>query len=366
VAATSSTFNSDSPPAKPSLPWAFLLALAILAAFEASLHFVDVRRLIHYNDNDSQRHAVRDRAQHGLAPELVFIGSSQTRHAVVMPEIIPQIRSRIGRPIEIGNYALRGDKVDAFYYVARELAQSPRPPKMMIVGISIRDLRGVEPAWPSIAPFLTFRDWFNEFIHRPSRVASILPEVVRNHAFGWCRTLRYRYGLQQWVVPPFVDIIDQGDIAQGELARELSYRSRNLVDFPIRRSRLRSMMRSSFEFDEPAQPNKIMRHYLDRLLKLAKEHDIQMVLMEIPVSQQLTANLPRQFEQKFRNALQAIAEENNIPLWRCDAADLQLTDYHFYDAQHLNYQGAQRFGNELVRRLGLDDSGRLTFSTASK
>ncbi|MGC4030881.1 MAG: hypothetical protein QM754_03915 [Tepidisphaeraceae bacterium] len=154
MAAASSTSNSDAAPAAATpvahgprpqprfgFPWAVVLALLVVAGVEVYLHTFPKMKLIAYASDEGQYHAVRDTVDAIGPAEVALIGSSQMREGVTMPLLIAETEKRLGRRVTLSNYAVRGARLDGFDAIVQFLQRQPVPPKLIIVGVSQRDLR---------------------------------------------------------------------------------------------------------------------------------------------------------------------------------------------------------------------------------
>jgi hypothetical protein len=334
------------------VPWAFLIAIAIVAASEAALHFCDPMRLAHYGSDTAQRVALRDRAQYGLVPEVVLVGSSQMRQAVPMPDFLAEVQSRAGRPVSIGNYALRGAKMDVMYYLIRELCVNKRTPRKIIVGVSVRDLRGEAPDFGAIGVFCRFDDVWAELKTNGYQATQLIPDVVRNRMFGWCRMLRYRDYFSSATKRLVAPSTHAGDIARGELARELAIQWRSLKSSPMSQAAIRRRMRWSLELDRPAKPSALMVSYLARSIQIAKSRQVEIIFVEMPVSTSFKKALPKNFYNAFLYSISKYCMENNVRFIPASTTFPVGTDDDYYDAQHLNYFGSRKFSSSLLDVLG--------------
>lgn len=352
MAAASST-SSSRPPLKCGVPWALLLAIGLLAAFEVGLHRVPLADLVYYGDDTTQRYALRDRAELGLGPDLALIGSSQMRQAVVMPEFIPLARRQLGRSLTVGNYALRGGKMDVMYYLVRALCESKKPPKVIILGVSVRDLRGNEPDWDSIAPFAHWKDIPAELKRNGTGALQMIPTVFRDRVLGWYRTLRFRDYINYLLKTQFVYVRDEGDISLGDTARELTFLTRSLDSSPMSRLTLVRRMGWSFDFAHSPRPAESMVRYLDKIAQECHKRHVKLLVVELPISSILQRALPKKFYSQFQQAMAAFHKRTKVPYLPTTALVPHYSNAQFYDAQHLNYRGAMLFGPKLAEMLPL-------------
>jgi hypothetical protein len=95
---------------------------------------------------------------------------------------------------------------------------------------------------------------------------------------------------------------------------------------------------------------------LRRLLDWAKDHGVDVVLVDMPVSQDLEERLyPREYAC-YRQALADLERDRGVPVLRACRAAVGLTDADFSDLVHLNARGTARLGTWLRHQLA--DEGR--------
>lgn len=104
------------------------------------------------------------------------------------------------------------------------------------------------------------------------------------------------------------------------------------------------------------------RDYLDKIVKLCKENDIECVFFKTPLAQ--TEGYSRE-DVDYYNAVGLYAEENNIKYWdfnqHYNDMDLNFaTD--FSDGSHLNLSGSRKFTNYLEYRITSDEELRSRLS----
>lgn len=85
---------------------------------------------------------------------------------------------------------------------------------------------------------------------------------------------------------------------------------------------------------------------LEKLLELAKERDIEIVLVAPPRSQTAVDYLENESTEALKKHIQDVAEQLDLPLFhpaRC------WPDEYFIDQAHMNRRGRKRFCNELAK-----------------
>ena len=103
----------------------------------------------------------------------------------------------------------------------------------------------------------------------------------------------------------------------------------------------------------PRNALRIQTHYLDELVKHCRTKDIQLVIVNMPISNEFK-NLgnPKDFE-KFAEFLKGVSEEKGFPLIDI-SLDKEFTEDCFVDGLHLDYKGSKILAEKLVERLKQD------------
>jgi hypothetical protein len=389
VAATSSTSNSNSasgrsdaivmspaanaaavphqhPPTRAGAPWAFLLAIAVVAVFEIFLHTRPRESLIPYTTDLGQYQAVREFIETRGPAEVALVGSSQMREGVVMPRLIEAVSKQAGRPVTVANYATRGARVDGFEAVIDEVLSRPTKPKVIVVGLGVRDLRAQGPDLPRIATFFDLGDWWREYRRAGWRATDVLPQAVRNELGRVVFTLRFRetistrikdalgrsLGLQELQYTPEPNPITGGATLQHEGSRGAN----SLATTKQAMRRLLARAKENYNWSLPAEPTPVMR---DRLRLMVTKLDAfcagggRVIVIEMPVAAAWRKQLEDAgFHAPFDAAVRAAAEGKAIDYFSAGRIPLTMSDAEFSDLQHHNRAGAEKFSDWLAGVVG--------------
>jgi len=364
VAATSSTSSSDFPKAtgvNPCVPTAFLLAIAILIAFELFLRTRDPHTLIAYpkraagDDQTVTYKAVREYIALDGPAEVALVGSSQMREGVTMPVLIDEIRARAGRDLRVANYAARGARADAMEAVVHYLLSQPTKPRLIVIGLSVRDLRTDDLDLPRMAVFWNARDWWRETGKIGWRATDVLPIVIRNEASQVSWTLRFRDQLAIELVKPFarfgISVESEGNPIVGEqtLQHAGSRGLRNLTEIRIAPRRMLAAARLSYDYPAGPKPSETMTLRLRSLLQQIELAGVRAIIVEMPVADRLKTDLTRVGLLKwFNRSVTTLTIETPIRFIPTTAQPIQPGPEHFSDLQHHNRIGAELFSQWLA------------------
>ncbi|HEX8322565.1 MAG TPA: hypothetical protein VF595_01510, partial [Tepidisphaeraceae bacterium] len=330
-------------------------ALLIVAVFELFLHTRDPMRLIAYASDEGQYHAVRDTIDAQGPAEVALVGSSQMREGVIMETLQAELQKRLGRAVHVANYATRGARLDAMAAVVQYLQKQPKPPQLIVVGLSPRDLRADTIDWPRVALFWDFSDWRAAYGQAGWPVTDVLPVVIRNAAGRVLHTLRYReeisLTLQRLFTPLGVVAREGGNPILGQLTDQheggRGLRSLASSQRPIRR--LLDRAKDSYLVKEPPAPRPAMAGSLRDLTHALAADPTRGLLVQMPVAEHLQAFLDQAGQTAaFQAAVSAEAGANGLMYIPVDQQGFRPTNDHFSDLQHHNRPGAEAYAGWLA------------------
>ena len=361
MAASSFTSSSDTAAASPhgplpharlGFPWALVLAVAMVAALEVFLHTRNPMSLIAYASDEGMYHAVKDTVAAQGAAEVALVGSSQMREGVVMPTLIVQLEKKLGRPVHVANYAVRGARLDVMAAEVRFLQRQKNPPKLIVVGVSPRDLRSDDYDWPRVALFWNAADWWTALRRFGWPVTDVTPVVLRNEAGRVLASLRYREEIAMKIRRRFgVDQPEEGNpiLGQGVLQHEGSRGVRTMTRPAAPMRKIFAGVQSTYLFDASPKPPKIMRGALHELTTAFAADPAGGLLVQMPVAEFLRVEIEKAGQIKqFQAAVTEEAKAAGVAFIPADAEGFQPTNDHFSDLQHFNKPGADAFATWLA------------------
>lgn len=358
---TSSTSSSETPRTG-RFPWAFLIAILIVIVVELFLRTRDRQNLIAYpelgvgGDQTVTYYAVREYIELGSEGDVVLVGSSQMREAVVMPRLIQRVDQELGRPVRIRNYATRGARADVMEAVVKTILEQPRKPSLMIIGLSVRDLRTQVLDLPRLAIFWRLSDWWQAFREIGSPVTSVLPIVIRNEFSRICYSLRYRDQLSIELSKPLArwfgySVAREPNPIIGQMSwQHLGGRGlRNLVNPRISPRRMLIMARQSYAYEEGPKPSEPQTRRLQSLIRRTETSGVPTLIVEMPVADYLQKDLSaRKLPQEFQRSVRSLVNGTSIRFIPVSEQPFQPDRTHFSDLQHFNRRGAEQFSDYLA------------------
>ncbi len=358
MAESSSISSSDSLLKQFTIPWAFLLSIGIFALVEIYLHTRDPHTLIAYpqlaaaDDQTVTYKAVREYIELDGPAEIALIGSSQMREGVSMPYLIDQLKSR-GVTNSVANYSVRGARVDVMETIIHLLSRQKKQPKLIIIGMSVRDLRG-EPDYPRMATFWDAGKYFREIDSQNGfSKLPVTPIVIRNELGEISNTLRYRDQLAMSFAKPFemFGVVYRQDLNPiiGQQAFQLQGNRglKRLDEALAGRVSLRKILanaRKNYYWNEPPEPNPLLLSRLDMAMKTTRVHGIRTIIVEMPVAKVWDNELQKSgLSGAFNKAMVNSTTGTEVRFVQVKDQPGEYTDEYFSDLQHHNRPGAERF-----------------------
>lgn len=94
------------------------------------------------------------------------------------------------------------------------------------------------------------------------------------------------------------------------------------------------------------------KYYLSEMLKLAKQKNVKPIIVVFPTSEYYHNYISKDMELKFYNIIYELKEDNNFIIFDY-FRNSNFENDDFYDASHLNYNGAKKF-TKILNSLLLD------------
>lgn len=359
--------HGPQPHTKLGFPWALVSALLIVLAFEVFLHTRDRLSLIAYASDEGQYHAVRDTIRAIGPAEVALVGSSQVQQGVVMPTLVEELQTKLGRPVRVANYATRGARPDAMNAVVRYLQKQPTPPKLIVVGVGPRDVRAESIDWPRVALFWDAKDWAAAYRRYGFVATDLLPVVIRNEAGRVLYSLNYReeisLSLKRLVQKTGLNVdADEGNnpiLGQVVYQHIGSRGQRSLATTSASLRRILQNAQGQYLFNKPSKPIPVMAGAMKDLAQALGRSPEASLLVQMPVADALQKQIIQSGQAKAFAALMAsVSSATRVPFIPAAEQKLALTDSDFFDLQHLNRPGAEQFSRWLANQIANRMSNR--------
>jgi hypothetical protein len=329
----------------------FVVALAAVDAVVASRRAV--WRAYDPDDYRTKVHDCRARPR-----DLVIVGGSPVSEGI-NPALLSGLVWR-GRPLEsVYNLGLPGATTSEIWHSVEHGIATP--PRLLLYGITASDVNDGrdEPHGPrSIMQARDVAEWVRL---RPGAG----PWCVRHYAFGRCsrawNLYHFRNGLRLWAADR-AEALRPGTFPEAaQEARDgLRYsaalaRGDGFAPRPEFQAGNLAHMKANGNFPPFAFLDKYRLgghlRYLHKLLDWGEVHGVPVVLVDMPVSEELNRQHPGAFTA-YAAALAEVERARGVRVLRPTREALGLTDDDFADLIHLNEQGSTKVSKWLKTTLG--------------
>ena len=337
--------NQRTAPAR--APWLRVLVYLFLglAALDVVVqHFADVWRSYEPHPYIDHLQACR---QHPW--DLVIVGGSPAAYGFD-PALLAGMRwhgHSLDRVYNLG--LILATSAEVYHATLRAL---PAPPRLLVYGITASDLNDdrVEPNGPR--QLMTVADVLEWCRERPDEAGWCLRHFVDERCQRLWKLYYYRNGIRAWAA------------AQGQrlwsgdgIDRPLAPLVHINVDSTERLDHLRAQgkVKKAFPFLDNFRIGSYVG-YLHRLLDWGEQNGVTVVLVDLPVSEELEDQIcPRPFAL-YRAALAEVERTRGVRVLRATRPAVGLTDADFADLIHLNGQGKARLSAWVREALTAMDS----------
>jgi len=107
----------------------------------------------------------------------------------------------------------------------------------------------------------------------------------------------------------------------------------------------KAIQRHFFFNERPMGVSKFSINYLDSIVTLCNEHNIELVLIGSPVVKEYRKQVPEKFNRTY---LELIEKYRNEKILVLDKTTEEYSDPLFYNSDHLNGYGAEKFTKEII------------------
>lgn len=324
----------------------FALGAAIMVATLAVLLVLPHSRYVRWQDLRTEAYArfgwMYERVHFDQTPiDVAFVGTSHTMNGVDAAAVAQALAAG-GAQVDGGrcptatNFAMPSYGRNLHWLIAREVLEN-RPVKVLVLEVFENETRKAHPVFSHVAdekdilgaPLLINLNYAHDIVRLPFRQASLAVESLAPAQFG----LKSRFDPADYdgstvdntrvvnadgvaLTPPRTDVFDPAKL---DATARAEAGSKNL-----------NMLGKRFEALEYAYP----RYYVDQILDLAKAKGVKVVFLYLPGY----GKPPQPYDMSFYAGRGAMISANDL---------LARKDYWF-DAAHLNANGAQALSGRLA------------------
>lgn len=272
-------------------------------------------------------------------------------------------------PLACFNFALPGGMVSDDYIVYRSLFTGERKPKVIVLGLSLRDFidNGVHCAAATPA----FR-YLNRFCNVDDIVDISMPQLFQRFDYWQGKTI-YLWGkkldlqvllaenTKRTLGPTAAKVFYPSALNSLDLTRNLPSNARAEVEegmFIVKSHQPYSFEDNSDEYRKRyRQGNEslfaIQTKFLEKLLDLAKKDEVKVILVNMPLTKANRALMPANYYERYVQLLQNCSQK-----WHIGFVDLNAQNKFnvkdFYDTSHMNGDGGKKLVDALIESITSD------------
>jgi hypothetical protein len=327
-----------------------------LAAVDA-LVAANGRKLRAYDPDDYRvkLHECRRRPR-----DLVLVGGSPVSEGID-PAVLAGTPWR-GRPLDdVFNLGLSGATTSEVWHAVRHGPAAP--PRLLVYGITASDVNESrnEPHGPQ--SLMTAGDVAEWVRRRPNAAGWCLRQYAWGKLHRCWSLYSYRNALRLWaadraeavrpgMVPEAAEQAREGLLYTADLTRGDGFAPRTgFRHGSLARQKARHTAPENWSFLDKYALGGHLR-YLDRILDWGEANGVPVVLVDMPVSEDLDEVIYPEAFAAYRAALAEVERRRRLTVLRATRQAVGLTDDDFADLIHLNTRGTARFSRWLREELG--------------
>jgi hypothetical protein len=323
-----------------------------LVAAEIAVRVLHPTGDIPYFRGDGERAAFATHVHDHGSAEVAIVGSSRAREGVTPPKLRRHLAA-LGTRATVENYGIsdgRGEDVEA---VVQQLMRSSPRPKVIVLGMSPRELT-LPPERPSQGALSLWRlaNWWDYRRTVSDAADSVLAAALRNELALASHLFRLRREVYAALHRTTAAKVERGlsravrqrqrpspsQMTGGKSAwhrGKKTYESKRVSQRHIRKY-------LEHRHQEPAWPWTYEVTHVERAIALCQREGIPVVLFEVPVSPALHQAYPPRAYPGFQRAMAHIAKKRSVEWLTTERLGLALSQEDFREQSHLNFRGAKK------------------------
>ncbi len=303
--------------------------------------------------------------------DLVLVGGSPTSEGID-PSVLAGLRWQ-GRAMDrVYNLGLpAGTTAEVWHAVKHGVT---RPPRLLVYGVTASDMNDDRNEAHGPHSIMDRRDVAQWVAHRRDSAEWVIRHYLQGRLHEVWRLYHYRQGIRGWAADR-LEAVAPGlcPHAAAEARKRLAfaaalrrgdgYAPRPIFhDGDVEQAKAEGCLLAGFNFLHNYRLGESDHlAYLRQLTAWARTHDVPLVLLDMPVTEDLERLHPDAFA-RYREVIGRLAREEGLMVLRARREATGLADRHFADLIHLNARGVARFSRwlrEELERVGDESAGGL-------
>jgi hypothetical protein len=327
--------------------------------------------------------ATKEYLEQAKAPDVVLLGSSLMMHPIsrldadfhdknldyVHHHRSDYLASQLKNSLGLGdttcfNFALPGSMLSDDYMVTKGLLRDDRCPKVLVLGLSLRDFIDSGVSCPAATPPFKY---LMRFVDINDITAIAMPEIWRrldyytgNLVYLWSKKLDLQVilteGTKSALSPLAQRYCAASLIEQADPAKNLPSNLRSEVEehmFIVNAHQPYSWEDNSAEYAKRYRVKhkdmfEIQKQFLSRLLDCCKERHIAVLLVNMPLSDMNMNLMPAHYYDSYVATMKEVSQKWNCPFLDMNADRQQVNKADFYDTAHMNSTGGKKLADRIA------------------
>jgi hypothetical protein len=326
--------------------------------------------------------ATREYLDQHQAPSVALLGSSLMMHPVSRQDadflkrdldyvhhhkseyLSSLVSEKLGlRTASCFNFALPGSMISDDYIVAKALFRTDRKPKLLVLGLSLRDFIDSGVSCPAATP--PFR-YLKRFVDVSDVISIAMPQFwhridyyVGNAIYLWSKKLDTQVilaeAVKQTLSPKVSSFCVPSLIERADPTKNLPSNLRSEVEermFIVRSHQPYSWEDNSAEYRKRYRIKHrdmfdIQTVFLGKLLDYCRSSDIPVLIVNMPLTEQNLALMPEGYYNRYLAMLERTAREKCCPFLNLNDRST-FTRADFYDTSHMNSAGGKKLLDQIA------------------
>ena len=243
------------------------------------------------------------------------------------------------------------------------------PPRLLIYGTTASDLNDARNEHHGPRSLMDWSDWWSWASSREDSAEWVTRHFLLSRLGGTWQLFRHRDGIKLWAAHQAHESLGLAfpdALARAEKNLEYTRAMRegngyapnpDFVNARYDQRKAAGLVQTSFHFLEKYRLGDHLS-YLQRMLDWAEANGTDVVLVDMPVAEELESEMYAEEFVQYRAALRKLSEERGVRILWANREALGIDDRHFSDLIHLNGEGAARLSAWIAEELRRMPEGR--------
>lgn len=330
---------------------AVLLAALLVVFVELVLRIAGPEHLVAYvRGGIESRDMIRRHVLANGSPDVLFIGSSRTENAIVIPEAQASIEGAGLAGLTVASFATAGAQVLELLSLVRFLQREGELPDLLFFGVSPQQLRGSQTYLGRAANYWTLADYWEARRTAGPAVDRYVPQVLRNGIERVYFTMRARGRIDQLAIEQFRPP-HSFPILGGHLQRWNGPGANQIFD-PTAQQVEQMAEFVMAEYLDPDGSFRFTWKALDQFESLAmtcQQAAVPIVFFELPNSGAFLKLFPADTRERFIEFFRGLEDRYpHASFVGLSEMGLEFEPHEFRDSVHLGYSGAHRMTEAFI------------------